>query len=109
MNRTRTIELTRAISHPARRRVLRTLQAEIRPCSLSELAQSSGLSVRRVDYHLRVLQQCKATKSIEGQVAPRSPAARYQSEVSEDRWVRARLAATEAEDEAFRPGAASSR
>lgn len=107
MNRTRTTELTRALGHPDRRRVLRTLHSEIRPCSLAELAHSSGLSVRRVDYHLRVLQACKVTKSIEGLATPGLPAARYRSEVSEDRWVRAKLAATQAEDEASLPGAAS--
>ena len=106
MNRARTIDLTRALSHPARRRVLRRLHAENRPCSRVELARESGLEEHSVDYHLRVLQLCRITKPIKRAVS--TSAAAHQSDVSKDRWVRAQLAATKAEDEAARLGATGS-
>lgn len=100
MNRGRTIDLTRAMRHPARRRTLRRLHAENRPCSSLELTQDSGLSAPCMAYHLRVLQACGITKSVERQAVPDPAAARHQSVVSNDRWVGAFLVATHAEDEA---------
>jgi hypothetical protein len=102
MNRARTIDLTRAMKHPARRRVLRRLHAEDRPCSSLELARESSLSASCTAYHLRVLQACRITKPVERQAVPAPAAARHRSIVSEDRWVRAHLATTHAEDEAAR-------
>jgi len=43
MKRRRTIDTTRALSHPVRRRMLRRLNAERRPCSSIELAREAGL------------------------------------------------------------------
>jgi predicted transcriptional regulator len=94
----RTIDLTRALSHPARRRVLRRLHAEGRPCNRVELARESGAEEHSVDYHLRVLQVCRITKPIKR--ASSASAAAHQSNVAEDRWVKAQLTATKAEDEA---------
>jgi DNA-binding transcriptional ArsR family regulator len=98
MNCARTIDLTRALSHPARRRALRRLHAEGRPCSRVELARGSGLEERSVDYHLGLLQLCRITKPIKR--AASTSAAALESNVADDPWVRWRLTATEAEDEA---------
>lgn len=109
MNRARRIDLRRAISHPARRRALRRLHANDRPFSSDELARQLGLPVAGLDYHLRVLELYGATKSTEGQGGPSPTAARHQSVISDDRWIRTRLAETGFEDEAIRPGASRPR
>jgi DNA-binding transcriptional ArsR family regulator len=96
MNRSRTTELTNAISHPARRSVLRGLHGQSGPCSLPELARDAGLSLPSADYHLRVLQGCGATHPIP-EVTGRTLS--HQSTVSEHQWVRAQLAATAADDD----------
>lgn len=103
MRRRRTIDTTRALSHSACRRMLRTLNAERRPCSSVELAREADLSPRAVDYHLQVLQICRVTKPVEDRTTRDPVMARHQSVVSEDRWVGAQLAATKDEDEAGRP------
>lgn len=96
----RTIDITRALRHPARRRMLRRLNAERRPCSLVELAREAGLPQREFGYHLRVLEACKVTEPVKQKAAPDSAAPRHQTDVADDRWVRAQLAATKVEDEA---------
>lgn len=97
MNRLPTTELTNAISHQARRRILRALDAQSRPCSLPELAREAGLPLPSANYHLRVLQGCGAMRSTPEENA--AGTATYESAVSEQQWLSARLAATEAEDE----------
>jgi hypothetical protein len=109
MNRARTIDLRRALSHPARRRVLRQLHDQDRPCSSVELVRGTGLPVSSMAYHLRVLQLCRVTKPIERQAALDPTVPGHQSAVSEDRWLRTQLEATKTEDEADRPGAARPR
>jgi Helix-turn-helix domain len=66
--------------------------------SSAELAQELGLPLSGVSYHMRVLQLYGAARLVGG--SPGLATARYESTVSEDRRVMARLAATEAEDEA---------
>jgi len=99
MKRRRTIDTTRALSNPARRRMLRRLNAERRPCSPIELADEAGLPQRAAGYHLRVLEACRVTKPVKQKAASDSTAVRHQSDVADDRWVRAQLAKTKAEDE----------
>jgi hypothetical protein len=101
MNRARTIDLTRAMSHPARRRVLRRLHVEDRSFSPLELARESDLTVACMAYHLKVLGRCRTTKPVEPADDP--AAARHRSAVSADRWVGDHLARTRAEDEAAWP------
>jgi hypothetical protein len=60
--------------------------------------ESRALEERSVDYHLGVLQLCRITKPIKRAVS--ASAAAHQSNVAEDRWVRAQLTATKAKDEA---------
>lgn len=91
------VGLARAVDHPIRRRALRRLNAG-ETCSSVEIAQELGLPLSSITYHLRVLQLYGAAKVVQG--SPSSTVARYESTVADDRWVFARLAATEAEDEA---------
>jgi hypothetical protein len=89
--------------------MLRRLHGQDRPCSSLELARETGLPVSSIAYHLRVLQLCRVTKPIEGQAALDPAVPGHESAVSENGWLRDQLAATKAEDEADRPGAARPR
>jgi predicted transcriptional regulator len=100
------MDLTRVICHPVRRGVLRRLHIEDRQYSALELATKMGLPVECMDYHLRVLQWCRATKSIETQAIADPTAALHQSAVSADGWLVNQLAATKVRDETSLPPAA---
>lgn len=99
MNPARTIDLTRAMSHPARRRALRRLHDDDQPFNALELERKFDLPVDCVTYHLQVLGLCRTTKPAERQEDDPT-STRHRSVVSEDRWVRDHLAVTRAEDEA---------
>lgn len=100
MNRARTIDMKRALSHPARRRLLRRLHDQDRPCHSLELARETGVPLSSITYHLRVLQLCRVTRSIEDQAVV-DPAVRgHELAVADARWLRGELDATKSEDKA---------
>jgi predicted transcriptional regulator len=82
--------------------MLRRLVDKDGPCSSAQLARETGLPAPSITYHLRVLQQCKATRPIKEQADLDPAVLTHESAISENRWVRRKLDATKARDEAER-------
>lgn len=92
--------LIKALGHPLRRRILRTLDVLEEARSPAELRTMFGLHISPVSYHVKVLRDCKAivltdTRQVRGALEHF-----YASTVTNNQSVALLLKATQAEDEA---------
>lgn len=91
-------ELLRAVAHPLRRQILRTLHDVGEARSPAELREVYGLPVSHVSYHVKVLRECGAVALTDTRPVRGALEHFYASTVAENESVIAILTSTAEED-----------